>query len=199
MQFAITLDDNKRTKALPNIKAICPGCLEPVIPKCGEINIHHFAHQTNSECHLYKPETEWHRAWKDIFPEECREVRVTNANGKTRIADVLFAKRVYEFQTVLPSPEEIRERELFWTNEGYLFGWIFMKPEKFLTRRVGEKDYRGFHFSKKFDSCISHFVFDDPEFNRVLRIDSFERYKDSLVVQIKGEYGNRYDIYAIIQ
>ena len=73
MRFALI--ENKQVEAEPGLKGFCPGCLQPVIAKCGEQRIHHWAHHNNKNCdNWWEPETQWHRAWKNKFPADWQEI-----------------------------------------------------------------------------------------------------------------------------
>lgn len=112
MQYAINKQKEK-IEAQPNIEAYCPGCGELVIAKCGQINIHHFAHKNNTDCDpWYEPESKWHRDWKEFFLKENREVII----GKHR-ADIKTSNGiVVELQNSSISSSEIEEREKFYVN-----------------------------------------------------------------------------------
>ncbi len=100
-----------RKKASPKDKGVCPICDEEVIAKCGSIKIWHWAHKSNSECDSFgEPETEWHRDWKNNFPEECQEVVIGNHRADVKTEKGL----VIEFQNSPISPEQIEEREKFY-------------------------------------------------------------------------------------
>jgi len=111
MQYAITTT-GERTLPSPEIHAICPGCKDTLIPKCGSINIWHFAHK-NKDCDpWYEPESKWHRDWKEFWPIENREVVIGNhrADIKTKGGTVV------ELQNSSISSQEIQERERFYDN-----------------------------------------------------------------------------------
>lgn len=73
MQYALV--DGKRSQALKGMKGVCEHCKKDVIAKCGDIKLHHWAHQSTKDCdHWWEPETLWHREWKSLFAEEFREV-----------------------------------------------------------------------------------------------------------------------------
>lgn len=96
----------------------CPQCGDELIPKCGEINAHHWSHTTNTSCDA-KEETAWHIAWKSFFKPEFVEVKVGN-----RRADVCFDNIVLEFQKSSISVEEIKDRELDYRSNGFDVYWI---------------------------------------------------------------------------
>ena len=90
MKYA--LYQNQRITPTKDIKdAICPICGELVIPKCGKIKMHHWAHKTSQNCDpWWENETEWHRKWKDHFPEDFQEyLMVDSVTGEKHIADII--------------------------------------------------------------------------------------------------------------
>lgn len=97
--------------ASPGIRSQCPLCHELVIPKCGEIKIWHWAHKSIADCDQWsEPETEWHKAMKEIFPPNRREVVIPPHRADARTAKGL----VLEFQHSPISPATIRDREEFY-------------------------------------------------------------------------------------
>lgn len=116
-------------KILPRKKLSgkCPDCGEVLIPKCGEIVLWHWAHQSGTDCeHWGEPEGEWHLEWKTRWPKECVEVPVIK-NGKRHRADIRTPDgMVIELQHSSISTEEIHERESFYGN----MAWVFDEIEK---------------------------------------------------------------------
>ena len=93
-----------------------------LIPRCGNINIWHWAHKNVKGCDSwYGTETEWHLEWKSRFPVEWVEVPIVK-NGQRHIADVLCPNgQVIEFQHSFLSPTMIGERERFYVT----LAWVF--------------------------------------------------------------------------
>lgn len=117
MKYAIL--NNKRIEPQRGIiDAVCPICGEAVFPKCGKIKIHHWAHKTKDYCDpWWENETEWHRQWKNLFPEECQEVvMLDNTTGEKHIADVRIKNLTLEFQHSSISEKEKTSRENFYKN-----------------------------------------------------------------------------------
>ncbi|HEY3402413.1 MAG TPA: competence protein CoiA family protein [Ohtaekwangia sp.] len=89
----------------------CECCGAELIPKCGNIRIHHWAHKGRSDCdHWWEPETEWHRKWKNQFPDEWQEiVKIDMDTGERHRADIYnpHMELVIEFQN---SPIDTREK-----------------------------------------------------------------------------------------
>lgn len=115
MQFALI--DDKRMKPASNLKGICPICKQPVISKCGNQRIHHWAHKSVALCDSWKEnETEWHRLWKNKFPDDWQEViHHDPKTNEKHIADVKTAGgMVVEFQHSHIDPKERQSREDFY-------------------------------------------------------------------------------------
>lgn len=118
MKFAMLND--KRIEPQKGIKnAICPVCGEIVIPKCGNIKIHHWAHKTKQHCDpWWENETEWHRQWKNEFPNDYQEVKMKDEKtGEMHVADVKTPTDiVIEFQHSSIKEQEQYSREQFYKN-----------------------------------------------------------------------------------
>jgi competence protein CoiA len=115
MHFALI--NNEKSEAQKGLQGICPGCLQPVIAKCGQQKINHWAHRANKTCDSWwESETEWHRSWKNNFPADWQEVFLPNVqNGEKHVADVRTPHGfVIEFQHSHINPEERVLREKFY-------------------------------------------------------------------------------------
>lgn len=114
MQYANV--NSLRIEATPNLRGICPVCGARTIPKCGKKVIWHWAHVGHVHCDpWWENETEWHRAWKQCFAPEHREIVKHAPDGERHIADVQTASgMVIEFQNSPMSAEELRSREQFY-------------------------------------------------------------------------------------
>jgi len=117
MKYALV--NGVKTPPSPKSTGVCSCCNEPVIAKCGEIKVWHWAHTNLDNCdNWWEPETEWHRVWKSHFPIDNQEViQIDPLYGEKHIADVMLNNGVViEFQNSPISPEEITCRELFYNN-----------------------------------------------------------------------------------
>ncbi|MFH6988821.1 competence protein CoiA [Flavobacterium collinsii] len=117
MRFALIKD--MRVETTPNGKAICPGCTQQVVAKCGSKRIHHWAHQSNKNCDKWwEAETEWHRNWKKEFPLNWQEIIMRDEiTGELHIADVRTDNNIIiEFQHSHIDTKEQASRESFYTN-----------------------------------------------------------------------------------
>lgn len=106
----------QRHEAQPNLSGECPACESPVVAKCGEVRIWHWAHKGRRLCDpWWENETEWHRAWKNLFPVEWQEIVHPAENGERHIADVKTGDGwVLEFQHSPIRPDERRSRDAFY-------------------------------------------------------------------------------------
>ena len=121
MQYAEV--NGTRTEATKGAKGLCPGCGRPVIAKCGEIMVHHWAHQAREACEFEKePMTQWHLNWQREFPEPMREV----VQGPHR-ADVMTDHFVIEFQHSSISHETVVARNEHWSKHREVIWVLNMK------------------------------------------------------------------------
>jgi len=114
MKFALV--NEKRQEPQPDLLGKCPGCGSPMVAKCGEVRVWHWAHRGRRHCDpWWENETDWHRDWKGQFPIDWQEV-VHHAEDRERhIADVKTSDDwVIEFQHSYINPEERRSREDFY-------------------------------------------------------------------------------------
>ncbi len=123
MKFALV--NGQRQTAQPELRGICPECEQPVIARCGEIRVEHWAHKVRSNCNnRWETEGPWHRNWKGQFPDDWQEIVHYAEDGERHIADVKTAHGyVIEFQHSYIKPEERRSREasypkLVWVVDG---------------------------------------------------------------------------------
>lgn len=117
MRFALI--DNQRVEAHPKQQGLCPICSQPVIAKCGEKKVWHWAHRSNTSCDSWwESETEWHRNWKNNYPLDWQEIVLFDQKtGEKHIADVqTIHKLVIEFQHSAIKQEERISREMFYKN-----------------------------------------------------------------------------------
>lgn len=146
MLYGLNTHDIK-IAAIPGVTAICPFCKNPLISKCGHINIWHWAHKSNFECDSWKNrETDWHLSWKAKFPKSCTEVTIKNKYFpyNSHRADVLLESGiVIEFQNSPLSVNDINERENFYqkmiwviNSEGFDDNIIFRYSKNSLEEAV---------------------------------------------------------------
>lgn len=117
MKYAIVND--LKTEASKGVKGICPNCSSEVIAKCGERKVNHWAHKNTRICDSWwESETEWHRSWKNRFPDSWQERSFRDeVSGEKHIADILTNQGlVIEFQHSHIKTEERLSREKFYKN-----------------------------------------------------------------------------------
>lgn len=117
MKYALV--NNQRVEAQKGMKGLCPVCKQPVLAKCGQYKVNHWAHSKSANCDKWwEPETGWHRDWKNLFPEEWQEVIAYNEKtGEKHVADIKTHQGfVIEFQHSHIKPEEQTSREEFYKN-----------------------------------------------------------------------------------
>ncbi len=114
MKFALV--NGQRQEAESQLRGICIGCGNPVLAKCGERRINHWAHKAQIQCdQWWETETEWHRSWKNQFPTDWQEVVHLASDGQKHVADIKTPDDwVIEFQHSYINPEERRSREDFY-------------------------------------------------------------------------------------
>lgn len=133
MQFAIL--NGERTKPSKGLRATCPNCGSIMIAKCGDYVVHHWAHLSKKMCDpWWETETEWHRKWKEHFPEECREVVVQDSRtGERHIIDVKSPSgAIIEFQHSPITEDERLARENFYSTQTRNLIWVLDCSERSL-------------------------------------------------------------------
>jgi competence protein CoiA len=116
MQFALV--NENRVEAFPKGRGTCPSCDLPMLAKCGPRNVNHWAHSGRRNCDpWWENETPWHREWKNLFPEEYREVSHTADDGEIHRADIKTPTGiVIETQHSSITDAERISREKFYKN-----------------------------------------------------------------------------------
>jgi hypothetical protein len=125
----LALVDGQRSYAQPKLDGRCEICDGAVIPKCGRINVWHWAHKTLQDCDTWsEPITAWHANWQEHFPADSCEIPIGQHRADVRSPTGL----VIEFQHSALSVDEIRERE---DHYGSML-WVFDAVEAFHTDRL---------------------------------------------------------------
>lgn len=116
MQYAFVEGD--RLEAFPGGRGTCPICGAGTISKCGQRIMHHWAHLGRRNCDpWWENETEWHREWKNRFPETCREISHIAPDGEIHRADIRTPTGIYiEVQHSAMTDAERASREAFYKN-----------------------------------------------------------------------------------
>lgn len=116
----------------PKAQGTCAVCSAETLAKCGQKIMWHWAHKSKMECDpWWENETEWHRKWKELFPESFREItHHCETTGEKHRADIKSHNGIIlEIQNSPISLEELRSRENFYKN----LVWI-INGEKFRSR-----------------------------------------------------------------
>ncbi len=131
--------NGRKVKAKSGLKACCPTCNEKLIPKCGRIIVHHWAHPGEDCDSWHEHETDWHRYWKSIVPADCVEVTIEKDGQKHR-ADIVTRKgTVIELQHSSISVSDIEKREEFYGQMMWLFDVRDCCGEPYYIEYEGEK------------------------------------------------------------
>jgi len=129
MIYAANLTNSEKIQAEKGKIGYCLLCKNKLLSKCGEINVWHWAHESDNEkkCDSwYESETEWHLNWKTKFSKDNCEVIIENENIK-HIADIQTNNgTIIEIQHSTISSKVIKERENFykkmvWVIDGIKF------------------------------------------------------------------------------
>lgn len=141
--------NGERAAAMQGLAGTCPACGSPVVPKCGSLRAHHWAHRGKRSCDSWwEPLTEWHRAWQDRFPEDWRERICYSTSGEKHIADIQTPQGLtIEFQHSHISAEERRARELYYDNMVWVVNGARLKRDFPRFRegaaRLGKTPWKG--------------------------------------------------------
>jgi hypothetical protein len=116
MKFRIALVNGQRQEARPGLSGECQICGHPMVAKCGEERIWHWAHQGTRFCDpWWENKTEWHRKWQAEFPDAWQEIVQYADDGTKHVADIKTEHGwVIEFQRSSIRPEERRSRDAFY-------------------------------------------------------------------------------------
>ena len=166
MKYAIV--EGERQTAIPHVRGTCQVCKGETVAKCGQFKQWHWAHKTKVSCdHWWETETEWHRNWKNQFPETWQEIIHKDLTiGEKHVADVKTADgRVVEFQHSLLKKEEIDKREQFYAEMIWIVDGL----------RNPNDDFH-FHFESESFSCDTPNI---RKFKWLGRSKLFERWSDS--------------------
>jgi competence protein CoiA len=128
LQYALVKDE--RSEAFPGASGMCLTCGSKMVAKCGPRILHHWAHARHRNCDpWWENETPWHREWKNLFPEQCREVSHIAPDGEVHRADIKTPTGiVIEIQHSAMTDAERLSRESFYGNLIWIIdGSVFRK------------------------------------------------------------------------
>ncbi len=141
MKFALV--NGQHQEPQPNLLGECPGCGNPMIARCGEVRVWHWAHRGRRHCDAWwENEKQWHRDWKGQFPVDWQEIVHHAEDGERHIADVKTdAGWVIEFQHSYIKPEERRSREGFYPKLIWVVDGLRRKRDKAGFQRAWDHHY----------------------------------------------------------
>lgn len=115
MQLA-SLGDERIEPTQTGQRAVCPGCGEEVLSKCGEIIAWHWAHIGGADCVASEGMTQWHKDWQDLTPKAWQEIIGRDIDGAVvHRADIrLPSGLIVEIQRSPISVADIESREDYW-------------------------------------------------------------------------------------
>lgn len=114
MKFA-DIEGNVR-EAQPGLTGKCRDCGHAVFARCGAVRIWHWAHPKSKVCdRWWEQETEWHRWWKNQFPDAWQEIGHIAQSGERHRADVKTESGlVLEFQhSPLSEAERVSREDVY--------------------------------------------------------------------------------------
>ena len=144
MKFALV--NGQRQEAQPNLSGKCQAFGHPMIARCGEVRIWHWAHKRGHQCDTWwENETEWHRDWKNRFTTDWQEVPARDETGELHIADIKTPYGlVIEFQHSAIKPDEVEKRTIFygqviWIIDGRRRPTDLIQYERMLSENYPER------------------------------------------------------------
>lgn len=159
MKYALV--DGKRNEPAPNMSGNCRVCGADMIARCGKIKVWHWAHKSRRICDSYwEKETEWHREWKNRFPDSWQEAILKDTNtGEKHIADVRTEDGfVLEFQYSHINAKEQEDRERFYRRMVWVLNGVRRKTD-YKRFYIGLEDFistkqRGIFFVPFPEECF---------------------------------------------
>jgi len=129
MKYAIK--NSFKIEATPGATGQCVCCGSEMVAKCGSQTVWHWAHKSKRYCdHWWEHETQWHRDWKNHFPQDWQEVVHFADDGEKHIADVKTSDElVIEFQHSKLCSEERTARERFYENMIWVVDGLRLKSD----------------------------------------------------------------------
>ena len=88
MKYAI-FNNQFVTASRSRTGAICPLCKAAVIPKCGEIRVHHWAHKKRHLCDSWREvDSHWRHRWLERF-DDCEIESIIESENEKHFVDVM--------------------------------------------------------------------------------------------------------------
>jgi competence CoiA-like predicted nuclease len=179
--YGIHIDNKNRifvsdTRPCDKDKIKCEVCDSVLVPKKGNIKIHHYAHKSgNQECDSWAPkfksenEQNWHILWQNFFKDneygdlECVIKKENNNKLKCHRADIITKTNyIIEIQHSNISDNDVKEREEFY---GENLIWIIDgRGDNFNFVFYTENNYYIGSYHKEFIYSFERNVFIDTDY-----------------------------------
>ncbi|HMQ49943.1 MAG TPA: competence protein CoiA family protein [Saprospiraceae bacterium] len=183
MRIGLDKETKKRIEPKKGAIAICQCCGLDLVPKCGNIKVHHWAHPKGNVCeHWWEPESEWHRSWKNEFPLDWQEViKYDHENKDKHIADIFnpFKELVIEFQRSPIDLNELKSRERFYEKMIWVVNAIDSNIETF-PLQLAENNIAEIEL-KHSVSTVNSFFAVPPEIQKKLLVKRDEIIKEMML------------------
>jgi hypothetical protein len=143
MIYGLT-EDGQRIRAVKTAVAVCPHCRVPLIAKCGEVKVHHWAHSEAKGCPYAYGMTQWHYNWLVAYEGlgDGWEIEYFYSPSVRFDAYHPELRQAIEFQRIIDL-EYIRRKVNICRDEGIHIFWL-INPEVFrnfvYTKRCEDVD-----------------------------------------------------------
>lgn len=179
MLYAVT-NDVQKIRPHKNVRGLCPHCRGPLIPKCGQIKIHHWAHKEAKGCPYSSGMTPWHYGWLERFDNHPQDGWEVEYFFNSIRFDAFNPKKMQavEFKRSIDL-EYIKTKISICRNEGIKLLWLisphpfknFVYTENFM-RKKGHVLFALRNCKRRIDVLPDKFLGDD---NTVFLIDFREQ------------------------
>jgi len=175
MLYGIT-NDGERILPCKDVKSLCPHCRGPLIPKCGQIKIHHWAHKESKGCPYSSSMTHWHYEWLVNFDNLAGDGWEVEYFFNTIRFDAFNTKmmQAVEFQRLVDL-DYIKTKISICRNEGIKLFWLISPHlfENFVYTKnfMGKKGHILFALracKRRIDALLDNFLGED---NVIFSID----------------------------
>jgi len=150
-------------------RGVCHTCGGAVIAKCGQIKVHHWAHESNEDCDTWSEHVgPWHLSWQNIVQDEYVEVSIAahRADIQNSVGTVI------ELQHSPISPDEIACREEFYDD----MVWVFDATERFPAVPSSTRAFFSLERTKHITSCQKDVFLDCGEY--LIQVECFTEILD---------------------
>ena len=143
---------------------MCPTCGTAVIAKCGDINSHHWAHESREDCDAWSENIgPWHLEWQNLVDEQYVEIAI----GPHRADIVGNSGLVVELQHSPIPADHIEAREEFYGD----MIWLFDATQRFPCVPSGDRVFFSLQGTKHIGFCKKNVFFDCGDY--VVEVEQF--------------------------